>query len=229
MGYSSFCKAWISAGKDGAIKHVMSGVNPEGVSVHSFRAPAGEELRHDYLWRCARVLPEHGRIGIFNRSYYEEVLIKRVHPELLGDDRAAAEDGDFWEARYRDINHFEQYLVRNRIFVLKLFLHLSKEEQRKRFLARIDDPTKQWKFSPADLSERRFWDQYVKAYEAMLRATSTTIAPWYVIPADHKWVARLTIADIVVHMLRSLDLTYPPLADDVRAAIERQRKELEPD
>lgn len=220
-----------TAGKDGAIKHVMSGVNPQGVNVHSFRAPTTEELRHDYLWRCARVLPERGRIGIFNRSHYEDVLVTRVHPELLGDDQASAEsEGDeFWEKRYRDINHFERYLARNRIVTIKFFLHLSKEEQRRRLLARLDDPAKQWKFSPSDLSQRPFWEQYAVVYEQMLQATSTEIAPWYVIPADHKWVARLAIADIVIHVLRTLDLAYPPLSDDMRAAIELQRKELEPE
>ncbi len=220
-----------TAGKDGVIKHAMSGLNAQGVSVHSFQAPSTEELRHDYLWRCARVLPERGRIGIFNRSYYEDVLVTRVHPALLGDDRVAAEsNGDeFWEKRYHDINRFEGYLARNRIVTIKCFLHLSKEEQRSRLVERLDNPAKQWKFSPADRAERPFWNEYAGAYDRMLRATSTAIAPWYVIPADRKWVARLAIADIVVHVLSTLDLAYPPLSDDVRAAIARAREELEPD
>jgi len=220
-----------TAGKDSAIKHVMSGVNPQGVSVNSFQAPSTEELRHDYLWRCARVLPERGRIGIFNRSYYEDVLVTRVHPELLGDDQPAAESQghEFWEKRYRDINRFEQYLARNRIVTIKFFLHLSKDEQRERLLARFNDPAKQWKLAPSDLAQRPFWDEYTKVYEEMLRATSTKTAPWYVIPADRKWVAHLTIADIVVHVMRELDLRYPPLSEELRADLERQRKELELD
>ncbi len=217
-----------SAGKDGVIKHVMSGVNAQAVSVHSFRQPSVEEASHDYLWRCARVLPERGRIGIFNRSHYEDVLITRVHQNLLGDDQDVAKKMGkaFWEDRYRDINHFEEYLLRNRIIPIKCFLHLSNDEQRKRLLSRLDDPKKQWKFSLGDLSQRPFWDDYVVAYEEMLNATSTKSIPWYVIPADHKWVARLAIADIVVHVLRSLDLAYPPLADEIRAAIDQQRAAL---
>ncbi len=217
-----------SAGKDGAIKHVMSGVDAQAVSVHSFRQPTVEESSHDYLWRCARVLPERGRIGIFNRSHYEDVLIPRVHPKLLGADEATAKKMGkaFWEERYHDINHFEEYLLRNRIIPIKFFLHLSKDEQRKRLLSRLDDPKKQWKFSLGDLAQRPFWDDYVHAYQDMLNATSTKSNPWYVIPADHKWAARLAIADIVVHVLRSLDLSYPPLADDVRAAIDQQRAAL---
>ncbi len=218
-----------TAGKDGAVKHVIGGVNPQGVSVTSFREPTTEELLHDYLWRSARVLPERGRIGIFNRSHYENVLVTRVHPELLGDDRVTAEaQGDaFWEKRFRDINRFESYLARNRIVTIKCLLHISKEEQRKRLIARLDDPTKQWKFSLSDLAQRSFWDQYATAFDGMLQGTSTPVAPWYVIPADRKWVARLAIADVIVSVLESLDLAYPPLSEDVRAAIDRTRKDLE--
>lgn len=218
-----------TAGKDGAIKHVIGGVNPQGVTVTSFREPTTEESLHDYLWRSARVLPERGRIGIFNRSHYENVLVTRVHPELLGDDRVTAEtQGDaFWEKRFHDINRFESYLARNRIVTIKCLLHISKEEQRKRLIARLDDSTKQWKFSLSDLAQRSYWDQYSIAFDEMLRGTSTPVAPWYVIPADRKWVARLAIADIIVSVLESLDLAYPPLSEDVRAAIDRTRKDLE--
>ncbi|MBV8281520.1 MAG: polyphosphate kinase 2 family protein, partial [Candidatus Eremiobacteraeota bacterium] len=216
-----------SAGKDSAIKHVMSGVNPQGVDVHSFREPTDEERKHDYLWRCARVVHERGRIGIFNRSYFEEVLIARVHPELLRSEQMRRADKGFWHRRYREINDFERYLVDNRIHVLKFFLHVSKEEQRKRLLARLDRADKHWKFSVADLQQRAFWNEYMRAYEDMLNATSTAWAPWYVIPADHKWFAHSAIADIIVRGLKSLKLSYPTLAPDMRKALRDAKRRLE--
>jgi PPK2 family polyphosphate:nucleotide phosphotransferase len=215
-------QAMDAAGKDGAIKHVMSGVNPQGCQVFSFKHPSAEELEHDFLWRTTRNLPQRGRIGIFNRSYYEEVLIVRVHPEILEGERIP--DGlsgkrDIWEERYKSILGLERHLHRNGTHIVKFFLHLSKEEQRKRFLARIDEPAKNWKFSMADIEERKFWKQYMKAYEACLSATSTRHAPWYVIPADDKLNARLIISRIVLHALRQLGMSYPkPDA--------RRRKEL---
>ncbi|HME81758.1 MAG TPA: polyphosphate kinase 2 family protein [Candidatus Eremiobacteraceae bacterium] len=216
-----------SAGKDSAVKHVMSGVNPQGIDVHSFRQPTEEERRHDYLWRCARVLPERGRMGIFNRSYFEEVLIVRVHPELLGPRLAAGASSAFWKRRYRDINGFERYLVDNRIHVLKFFLYISKEEQAKRLLARLERPDKYWKFSAADLQQRKYWPAYMKAYEDMLNATSTPWAPWNVIPADHKWFAHVAIADIIVRELRSLKLAYPSLPSGLRKALRAAKRKLE--
>lgn len=217
-----------AAGKDGAIKHVMSGVNPQGIDVHSFKAPTPEELRHDYLWRAQRVLPSRGRIGIFNRSYYEDVLVTRVHPELLGDFRAEEKrrGHSFWRDRYEDIAAFERHLARNGTIVLKFFLHISKGEQRERFLKRLDDPNKQWKFSASDLQQRPLWDRYVEAFEDAIGATSTSEAPWYVIPSDRKWVARLAIADIIVDTLRSLNLTYPSPAPEMRALVEKAKAEL---
>ncbi len=214
-----------SAGKDSAIKHVMNGVNQQGVSVHSFQVPTVEESRHDYLWRCSRVLPERGRIVIFNRSHYEDVLVTRVHPELLGEfQERAHEQGDrFWIKRYRDINRFESYLARNRIITIKFFLHISKDEQRTRLKARLNDPTKQWKFSAADLTQRAAWTEYAHAYEQMLQATSTKHAPWYVVPADRKWLTHLAIADIIVDRMRALDLAYPQLSRETLAAIDQQR------
>jgi PPK2 family polyphosphate:nucleotide phosphotransferase len=205
-------QAMDAAGKDGVIKHVMSGVNPQGCQVHSFKHPSAEELDHDFLWRATHALPERGRIGIFNRSYYEEVLIVRVHPEILRAQnlpdglRAGA---DFWEARYRSINGLEHHLHRNGTRIVKFFLHVSKEEQRRRFLERIDDPDKNWKFSRADLEERGYWRQYRKAYEACLRATSTHHAPWYVVPADDKPNARLIVSQVILEKLRGLDIRYP--------------------
>jgi len=216
-----------SAGKDSAIKHVMSGVNPQGVDVHSFREPTDEEKRHDYLWRCARVLPERGRMGIFNRSYFEEVLIVRVHPELLGPRLAARATPAFWKRRYRDINDFERYLLDNRIHVLKFFLYISKEEQAKRLLARLERPDKLWKFSSSDLQQRKYWPLYMKAYEDMLNATSTPWAPWHVIPSDHKWYAHAAIADVIVDAMRSLKLAYPPPAPGMRDALRAAKRKLE--
>jgi PPK2 family polyphosphate:nucleotide phosphotransferase len=216
-----------TAGKDSAIKHVMSGVNPQGVDVHGFKAPTEEERRHDYLWRCAKVLPERGRIGIFNRSYFEEVLVVRVQPELLGPKLARKANDSFWKRRYRDINNFERYLVDNRIHLLKFYLHLSKEEQARRLLARLELPEKHWKFSPSDLQQRAFWPKYEKVYEDMLNATSTPWAPWHVVPADHKWFAHIVIADTIVRKLRSLKLEYPLLPPQMKKAIREAKRRLE--
>ena len=204
-------QAMDAAGKDGAIKHVMSGVNPQGCQVFSFKAPSAEELDHDFLWRCMRRLPERGRIGIFNRSYYEEVLVVRVHRELLQRQKLPDDlvTKDVFEQRYEDIRHFERYLTRNGVVIRKFFLHVSKDEQRRRFLARLDTPEKHWKFSRADLAERGRWDDYQKAYEDMVRHTATDDAPWYVVPADHKWFTRLVVAGAVIDALASLDLRYP--------------------
>jgi len=205
-------QAMDAAGKDGVIKHVMSGVNPQGCQVHSFKHPSAEELEHDFLWRTTRALPERGRIGIFNRSYYEEVLIVRVHPEILRaqnlPDEARAGD-ELWERRYRSIAGMERHLHRNGTRILKFFLHLSKEEQRKRFLERIDKPEKNWKFSRADIGERGYWKQYQKAYEACLQATSTRQSPWYVVPADDKRNARLIVSRVICNALQRLDIDYP--------------------
>jgi PPK2 family polyphosphate:nucleotide phosphotransferase len=205
-------QAMDAAGKDGAIKHVMSGVNPQGCQVFSFKHPSAEELDHDFLWRTTRALPERGRIGIFNRSYYEEVLIARVHPEILRAEGLPATvlDGEsIWQQRYRSITGLESHLHRNGTRIVKFFLHLSKEEQRRRFLARIDEPDKNWKFSAADVEERKYWKRYMKAYEACLGATSTRNAPWYVVPADDKHNARLIVSRIVVDALEGIDMAYP--------------------
>jgi PPK2 family polyphosphate:nucleotide phosphotransferase len=215
-----------TSGKDGAIKHVMSGMNPQGVDVYSFKEPTEEELLHDFLWRCERVLPERGRIGVFNRSYYEEAVVVRVHPELLAREGAVPKDA-VWPERFEDINTFERHLVRSGTLVLKFFLHISKDEQRKRLLERLDDPEKIWKFSVSDVHERQYWDQYVYAYEQMLEHTSTACAPWYVIPADHKWFSRAAIADAVVTKLDSLGLRYPRIEGEAAAGLKRLRRELE--
>jgi PPK2 family polyphosphate:nucleotide phosphotransferase len=206
-------QAMDAAGKDSTIKHVMSGVNPQGCQVHSFKAPSPEELQHDFLWRTSRSLPERGGIGIFNRSYYEEVLAVRVHPEFLSNEKVPTElmTKNIWKRRFEDINAFELYLSRNGIKVLKFFLHLSKHEQKKRFLDRLDEPDKNWKFSMVDVQERKHWDQYMNAYEDMIRGTSTEHAPWYIVPADHKWFSRLVVAEVMVKALRSLDLAFPKL------------------
>jgi PPK2 family polyphosphate:nucleotide phosphotransferase len=206
-----------ASGKDGTIEHVMSGVNPQGVAVTSFKTPSTLELDHDFLWRHQVALPGRGQIGIFNRSHYEEVLVVRVHPQYLQGQRLPAEDktDDIWERRYREINEWERHLVDNGTRVVKLFLNVSKEEQRKQFLERLDDPTKSWKFSPADVAEREFWDDYQKAYAAMLGATSTAWAPWHVIPADHKWFARLAAAAVIISALIDIDPRFP-VADDKR-------------
>jgi PPK2 family polyphosphate:nucleotide phosphotransferase len=222
-------QAMDAAGKDGTIRHVMSGVNPQGCQVFSFKQPSAEELDHNFLWRCMKALPERGRIGIFNRSYYEDVLVVRVHPEWL--DRAklppGPRDEGFWEARYDDINRFERHLVRNGTLVLKFFLHVSKDEQKERFLDRLDDPEKHWKFSTADLAERAHWDDYMQAYEKALSATSTRWAPWYVIPADRKWAMRALVADIVVGAIAKLELAYPKVSEQDLAALKEARHKLE--
>jgi PPK2 family polyphosphate:nucleotide phosphotransferase len=200
-----------AAGKDGVIKHVMSGVNPQGCDVHAFKEPSNDELDHDYLWRCHKVIPERGQIGIFNRSYYEEVLVVRVHPTLLKNERLpdSLVGKQIWKERYEDINAFEQYLMRNGVVIRKFFLHVSKEEQKKRFLERLEDSKKNWKFSMDDIRERGFWKDYQEAYEEMIQNTATKTAPWYVVPADHKWFTRLVVASAIVEALGELDLTFP--------------------
>ncbi|HMO65615.1 MAG TPA: polyphosphate kinase 2 family protein [Verrucomicrobiota bacterium] len=214
-------QAMDAAGKDGAIKHVMSGVNPQGCEVHSFKAPTGEELDHDYLWRCLRRLPERGRIGIFNRSYYEETLIVRVHPELLAKQKLppALVTKHLWQERFDDIRNFERYLARNGTLILKFFLHVSRGEQKRRFLGRIEERAKNWKFSAADVRERAHWDAYMAAYEDMIRHTAARHAPWYVVPADNKWFTRVAVAAAIIDALDDLDLHFPK----VDAA---QRREL---
>ena len=204
-------QAMDAAGKDGAIKHVMSGVNPQGCQVQSFKAPTSEDLDHDYLWRCMKCLPERGRIGIFNRSYYEEVLVVRVHPEFLEKQKLPRTliAKDIWKERYEDIRNFEHYLTRNGVIVRKFFLHVSKKEQKNRFLERLEKPEKHWKFSDADIKERAFWDQYMEAYEDMIRHTATKHAPWYVVPADNKWFTRVVVAAAVIEALADLNLKFP--------------------
>jgi PPK2 family polyphosphate:nucleotide phosphotransferase len=222
-------QAMDAAGKDGVIKHVMSGVNPQGCQVFSFKHPSADELDHDFLWRTTHALPERGRMGIFNRSYYEEVLIVRVHPEILRAQNLPPEtpDGDgLWEQRYQSIVGLERHLHRNGTRILKFFLHLSKEEQRKRFLERIDDPEKNWKFSSTDIEERRYWKQYAKAYEACLGATSTRRAPWYVVPADDKRNARLIVSHVIVDALKRLDIRYPRSDAKHRRELRAIRRQL---
>ncbi len=222
-------QAMDAAGKDGTIKHVMSGVNPQGVQVCSFKQPSAEDLDHDYLWRCLRKLPERGRIGIFNRSYYEEVLVARVHPEVLASQKLPPSlvTKKIWQERYRDIRNFEQYLSRQGVVIRKFFLHVSRAEQKRRFLSRLDEPEKNWKFSPSDVAERHFWKQYQRAYEDMIRATATKEAPWYVIPADHKWFTRLAVAAAVVDTLARLDLHYPVVNTKKRKLLQEARRDLE--
>jgi PPK2 family polyphosphate:nucleotide phosphotransferase len=217
-----------TAGKDSAIKHVMSGVNPQGCQVHSFKAPSSEELDHDYLWRCARRLPERGMIGLFNRSYYEETLIVRVHPELLEKQKLPPElvTKNIWKERFQDIRKFERYLTRNGIVVRKFFLHLSKKEQKKRFLKRIDEPEKNWKFSVNDVHERQHWDDYMQAYEDMIGHTATEEAPWYIVPADNKWFTHLIVAAALVDLLASLDLKYPKLSKEELKQLDEARDAL---
>jgi PPK2 family polyphosphate:nucleotide phosphotransferase len=202
-----------AAGKDSTIEHVMSGVDPQGCQVYSFKAPSSEELDHDFLWRCAKALPERGRIGIFNRSYYEEVLVVRVHPEFLGAQKLPPSlvTGAIWKQRFEDIRAFERHLGRSGVAVRKFYLHVSKQEQKKRFLKRLDEPEKNWKFQAADVKERKHWNDYMAAYEDMIRQTSTEEAPWYVVPADNKWFTRIVVADAVVDALESLDLHFPRL------------------
>ncbi|MBU3666356.1 MAG: polyphosphate kinase 2 family protein [Chthoniobacterales bacterium] len=221
-------QAMDAAGKDGVIKHVMSGINPQGCEVHSFKAPTSEELDHDFLWRCSRRVPERGRIGIFNRSYYEEVLVVRVHPEILHKQKVppALLKKKIWDQRHRDIRAFERYLGRNGILVRKFFLNVSKNEQKKRFLERIETPEKNWKFSSADVRERAHWDDYQRVYEDMIRATATEEAPWYVVPADHKWFSRLVVAAAVIETLASLDLAYPVIGAAQKKELAAAKKEL---
>jgi len=221
-------QAMDAAGKDSTIEHVMSGVNPQGTQVFSFKSPSSEELDHDFLWRTNRNLPERGRIGIFNRSYYEEVLIVRVHPGILAAQKVPSElvGEDVWKKRYEDINALERYLSRNGTVIRKFFLNVSKEEQRDRFLARLDDPEKNWKFALGDVKEREHWDAYMEAYEDMIGATSTEHAPWYVIPADKKWFMRMAVADAIVEALEGLKLEYPTVDEEKRKELEEARKLL---
>jgi PPK2 family polyphosphate:nucleotide phosphotransferase len=222
-------QAMDAAGKDGTIKHVMSGVNPQGCQVFSFKKPSAEELSHNFLWRCMRCLPERGRIGIFNRSYYEDVLVVKVHPEWLDSQRLppGKRGKKFWEARYEDINAFEHHLTRNGTAILKFFLHVSKKEQKRRFLERLERPEKHWKFSTSDLAERAHWDAYQEAYEDALAATSTEWAPWYVVPADHKWVSRTVVADVLTSAIKGLDLHYPEVTEEQHRALAKAREQLE--
>lgn len=221
-------QAMDAAGKDSAIKHVMSGVNPQGCQVFSFKAPSNEELDHDFLWRCMRRMPERGRIGIFNRSYYEETLVVRVHPELLARQKLphALVTDEIWEERFEDIRNVEKYLTRNGIVVRKFFLHVSRKEQKERFLDRLNEPEKHWKFSAADVRERLHWDEYMHAYEDTIRNTATPDAPWYVVPADHKWFTRIVVAGAIIDALSSLDLHYPIVTAAQREELEVAREEL---
>jgi PPK2 family polyphosphate:nucleotide phosphotransferase len=221
-------QAMDAGGKDGTIRHVMSGVNPQGCSVYSFKAPTAEELGHTWLWRYQKCVPERGRIGIFNRSHYEDVLVVKVHPELLEKQysRKRLKKPGFWEERYQDINAFERHLARNGVVILKFFLHLSREEQKRRFLRRLEDPDRNWKFSASDIAERAHWDTYQKAFEEALGATSTKWAPWFVVPADHKFVARALVAHLVTNAIEELDLQYPKVNGEQKARIEAARKQL---
>jgi PPK2 family polyphosphate:nucleotide phosphotransferase len=221
-------QAMDAAGKDGAIKHVMSGVNPQGCQVSSFKAPSSEDLDHDYLWRCQKHLPERGRIGIFNRSYYEEVLVVRVHEQILKNQKLPEKliTASIWEDRFQDIRNFEKYLNRNGTVVIKFFLNVSKKEQKERFIERIDDPDKNWKFSAADAKERGYWDDYMHAYEELIKNTSTEKSPWYVIPADNKSYARIAIASAIITALDELDLEYPTVSDEKIAELQTVKKNL---
>jgi PPK2 family polyphosphate:nucleotide phosphotransferase len=221
-------QAMDAAGKDGAIKHVMSGINPQGCQVFSFKGPSAGDLKHDYLWRCLKCLPERGRIGIFNRSYYEETLVVRVHPELLAKQKIPPQliTKNIWEDRYEDIRNIERYLTRNGVVIRKFFLHVSAGEQRKRFLERLDNSAKNWKFSSADSRERGFWKDYMKAYEDMIGNTATNDAPWYVVPADNKWFTRVVVAAAVIDALASLDLRYPKVSEAQRQELAVAREDL---
>lgn len=225
-------QAMDAAGKDGTIKHVMSGVNPQGCQVYSFKQPSSEELDHDYLWRINRSLPERGRIGIFNRSHYEDVLIAKVHPQIVLSNKLPGlyKDKDinseFWQQRYRQINDFERYLTENGTIIIKFFLNVSKEEQKKRFMERLNDKTKNWKFSFADIKEREYWDAYMKAYSDVLTETSTEIAPWYVIPADNKWFMRYAVGRIICQRMQKLDLHYPQLSKEELNILEECKKSV---
>jgi PPK2 family polyphosphate:nucleotide phosphotransferase len=221
-------QAMDAAGKDSAIKHVMSGVNPQGCQVYSFKAPSAEELDHDFMWRCVIRLPERGRIGIFNRSYYEETLIVRVHREFLEKQKLPLElvTKHIWEERFQDIRNFERYLARNGVVIRKFFLHVSKKEQKKRFLERIEEPEKRWKFSADDIRERQYWEDYMKVYEDMIRNTAAKHAPWYVVPADHKWFTRVVVAAAVIDAMYSLDLHYPKLSKEKLKELEVAKQAL---
>ena len=221
-------QAMDAAGKDSVIEHVMKGVNPQGCEVHSFKQPSQEELDHDFMWRSARCLPERGRIGIFNRSYYEEVLVVRVHPEILAKEKMPTNlvTKDIWKERFKDIRAFERYLSRNGTLILKFFLHVSKEEQKRRFLERIEEPSKNWKFSMGDVAERKLWDKYMAAYEDMIRNTSRPEAPWHVVPANNKWFTRLVVAAEVVEALDRLELKYPKVSGTARRDLEKVRQIL---
>ncbi|RBP38054.1 PPK2 family polyphosphate:nucleotide phosphotransferase [Roseimicrobium gellanilyticum] len=221
-------QAMDAAGKDGAIKHVMSGINPQGCQVASFKAPSSEDLDHDYLWRCQKHLPERGRIGIFNRSYYEETLVVRVHPQILGKQKVPEEllGKDVWDNRFKDIRSFERYLANNGTIVRKFFLHVSRDEQKKRFLERIDNPDKNWKFSSSDAAERKYWKDYMHAYEETIRETATKESPWYVVPADNKWYTRVVVAAALIDALASLDLHYPEVDKEKLKALAATKKEL---
>jgi PPK2 family polyphosphate:nucleotide phosphotransferase len=221
-------QAMDAAGKDGAIKHVMSGVNPQGCQVYSFKTPSDIELQHDFLWRTTHCLPERGHIGIFNRSYYEEVLVVRVHPEILKSEKTPPflVGKKIWEERFEDIRSFERHMARNGTVIRKFFLNLSKKEQKQRFLARLDEPEKNWKFSAADIHERKYWDDYQDAYEDMIRNTATEEAPWYVVPADNKWFTRLVVSTVVVDTLESLELSYPKVDEAKRKELEAAKKIL---
>jgi len=222
-------QAMDAAGKDGAIKHVMSGINPQGCQVFAFKAPTNEDLDHDYMWRCMNRLPERGRIGIFNRSYYEETLVVRVHKDILAKQKLPEKlvTKHIWDERFQDIRNFEKYLSRNGTVVRKFFLHVSKEEQKKRFLERIDNPEKNWKFSSADAKERGHWDEYMKAYEDMIRNTATKDSPWYVVPADNKWFTRLVVSAAVIDSLASLDLAYPEVGEEKLKELAEAKKLLQ--
>ena len=221
-------QAMDAAGKDGAIKHVMSGINPQGCQVYSFKAPTSEDLDHDFLWRCMKCLPERGRIGIFNRSYYEETLVVRVHPEFLEKQKLPSEliTKDIWEERFRQIRECERYLTHNGIMIRKFFLHVSKQEQKKRFLERLENPQKNWKFSANDAKEREFWDDYMKAYQDMIQHTATKDAPWYVVPADNKWFTRVVVAAAVIDALDGLDLEYPKVDKEKRKELAAAKRAL---
>jgi PPK2 family polyphosphate:nucleotide phosphotransferase len=219
-------QAMDAAGKDSTIKHVMSGVNPQGCEVYSFKAPSAEELDHDFLWRTTRYLPERGRIGIFNRSYYEEVLAVRVHPEFLQAQKLPHISKNIWKERFADIAAQERYLSRNGVVIRKFFLNVSKDEQRKRFLERLNKPEKNWKFSPVDMKEREHWDEYMKAYEDMIRNTASDEAPWYVVPADKKWFTRLVVSEVIVETLEQLKLKYPEVNSEKRKELKRQQEFL---
>ncbi len=221
-------QAMDAAGKDGAIKHVMSGVNPQGCQVSSFKAPSSEDLDHDFMWRCQKHLPERGRIGIFNRSYYEEVLVVRVHEHILKSQKLPEKfiTKNIWDERYKDIRNFEKYLTRNGTIVIKFFLNVSKDEQKKRFIERVDNPDKNWKFSAADARERNYWNDYMKAYEEMIKNTSTEKSPWYVIPADNKSYARIAIASAIIHALDEMDLEYPKVSKEKLAELQQIKKTL---